>query len=150
MSTIVLGTDGSELANKAASAGLAILREAGTVLVVTVVDGTDPSLVDDGSGHAGPSMQPEEFASMRDRLIAAGRDIVDDSARELGGGVETRVLEGSPGAALCDLAREVSAAAIVMGSRGRGGLRRAVLGSVSDYVVRHAPCPVLVVRSDDD
>src|SRR5580692_3412898 len=150
MSTIVLGTDGSELANKAASAGLAILREAGTVLVVTVVDGTDPSLVDDGSGHAGPSMQPEEFASMRDRLIAAGRDIVDDSARELGGGVEPRVVEGSPGAALCDLAREVSAAAIVMGSRGRGGLRRAVLGSVSDYVVRHAPCPVLVVRSDDD
>jgi nucleotide-binding universal stress UspA family protein len=85
---------------------------------------------------------------MRDRLLAAARDIVDDSARELGGGVETRIVEGSPGAALCDLAREVSAVAIVIGSRGRGGLRRALLGSVSDYVVRNAPCPVLIVRSD--
>jgi hypothetical protein len=43
---------------------------------------------------------------------------------------------------------EISAGLIVMGSRGLGGLRRALMGSVSDSVVRHAHCPVLVVRPD--
>lgn len=46
------------------------------------------------------------------------------------------------------LAEEMDAGLIVMGSRGLGGLRRALMGSVSDSVVRHAHCPVLVVRKD--
>jgi len=44
------------------------------------------------------------------------------------------------------LAEDVGAGLIVMGSRGRGGIRRALMGSVSDSVIRHAHCPVLVVR----
>jgi nucleotide-binding universal stress UspA family protein len=46
------------------------------------------------------------------------------------------------------LGEEIGAGLIVMGSRGLGGLRRALMGSVSDSVVRHAHCPVLVVRPD--
>jgi nucleotide-binding universal stress UspA family protein len=46
------------------------------------------------------------------------------------------------------LAEEIGAGLIVMGSRGRGGVRRALMGSVSDSVVRHAHCPVLVVREE--
>ena len=45
---------------------------------------------------------------------------------------------------------EIGAGLIVMGSRGLGGLRRALMGSVSDSVVRHAHCPVLVVRPPDE
>ena len=59
---------------------------------------------------------------------------------------QTEVLYGDPGHALCHVAAERSARAIVMGSRGRGGLKRALLGSVSDYVVRNAPCPVVITR----
>jgi nucleotide-binding universal stress UspA family protein len=44
------------------------------------------------------------------------------------------------------LAEEIGAGLIVMGSRGLGGTRRALMGSVSDSVTRHAHCPVLVVR----
>ena len=44
------------------------------------------------------------------------------------------------------LAEDLGAGLVVMGSRGRGGIRRALMGSVSDSVVRHAHCPVLVVR----
>ena len=62
--------------------------------------------------------------------------------------VETLAAEGGdPGRALCDLAAERGATVIVAGSRGRGGLKRAVLGSVSDHLVRNAPCPVLVLRA---
>ena len=48
--------------------------------------------------------------------------------------------------AIVHLADEIDAGLIVMGSRGLGGIRRALMGSVSDSVVRHAHCPVLVVR----
>ncbi len=48
------------------------------------------------------------------------------------------------------VAEEVGAGLIVMGSRGLGGVRRALIGSVSDAVVRHAHCPVLVVRPEKE
>jgi nucleotide-binding universal stress UspA family protein len=46
------------------------------------------------------------------------------------------------------VAEDIDAGLIVMGTRGRGGVRRALMGSVCDSVVRHAPCPVLVARGD--
>jgi nucleotide-binding universal stress UspA family protein len=52
---------------------------------------------------------------------------------------------GWPGREIARLGEEIGAGVIVVGSRGRGRLRRAIAGSVSDSVVRHARCPVLVV-----
>jgi nucleotide-binding universal stress UspA family protein len=49
---------------------------------------------------------------------------------------------------IVNLAEEIRAGLIVVGSRGLGGIRRALMGSVSDSVVRHAHCPVLVVRKE--
>jgi nucleotide-binding universal stress UspA family protein len=144
--TIIVGTDGSDLSIRGAVEGVALLRQQDSVLVVTVVEGTDPSLVDDGSGHAGPSMSPSEFETKRERLLATGVEVVERTATMLGRDAETRVIEGSPGNALCELANDLSADAIVLGTRGRGGVRRALLGSVSDYVVRNAPCPVVITR----
>ena len=51
---------------------------------------------------------------------------------------------------IVNLSEEVGADLIVMGSRGLGGVRRALMGSVSDSVVRHAHCPVFVVRTDEE
>jgi nucleotide-binding universal stress UspA family protein len=48
------------------------------------------------------------------------------------------------------VAEHIGAGLIVMGSRGLGGVRRALMGSVSDSVVRHAHCPVLVVRPEKE
>ena len=59
------------------------------------------------------------------------------------GAVHTLMVTGSPGRRLCELAESLDASVIVMGTRGLGGIKRAVLGSVSDHVVRNAPCPVL-------
>ena len=144
--TIIVGTDGSELAIQAAVAGVALLHPEASILVVTAVEGTDPSVIEDGSGHAGPSMSPSEFASERERLLVAGREAVEQTATMLGGDVETRIIEGSPGSALCQLAGDLSAEGIVLGTRGRGRIRRALLGSVSDYVMRNSPCPVVIAR----
>jgi nucleotide-binding universal stress UspA family protein len=60
--------------------------------------------------------------------------------------VEVYARLGRPDAEIVGLADELGAGLIVLGSRGLGSLRRALMGSVSDSVVRHAPCPVLVVR----
>jgi nucleotide-binding universal stress UspA family protein len=49
---------------------------------------------------------------------------------------------------IVDLAENIGVGLIVLGSRGLGGMRRALMGSVSDSVVRHAHCPVLVVRPE--
>ncbi|CAD5114388.1 DgyrCDS3521 [Dimorphilus gyrociliatus] len=51
-----------------------------------------------------------------------------------------------PGEFLCGLAKNKSASYVVMGTRGLGKLRRTIMGSVSDYVVHHCCCPVLVCR----
>ena len=52
--------------------------------------------------------------------------------------------------AIVGFAEDAGVGLIVMGSRGRGGIRRALMGSVSDSVVRHTHCPVLVVRADEE
>jgi nucleotide-binding universal stress UspA family protein len=63
-------------------------------------------------------------------------------------GIHTRV--GFPAAEIVRLAGRLGAGLIVMGSRGLGPLRRALMGSVSDSVVRHAHCPVLAVRPEKE
>jgi nucleotide-binding universal stress UspA family protein len=59
---------------------------------------------------------------------------------------ETHLVKGRPDREAVHLSEELGAGLIVMGSRGLGGVRRALMGSVSDSVVRHAHCPVLIVR----
>ncbi|KAK6139738.1 hypothetical protein DH2020_026498 [Rehmannia glutinosa] len=59
---------------------------------------------------------------------------------------KTSVLEGDPKEMICDVAEQMHVDLIVMGSRGLGKIKRAFIGSVSDYVIHHAKCPVLVVK----
>jgi len=82
----------------------------------------------------------------RARLEAAAAELVMRGRRE---NVPTSFLiwEGDPAESIVDAARSERADVLVVGSHGRGTLGRALIGSVSDQVVRHAPCPVLVVRS---
>jgi len=57
-----------------------------------------------------------------------------------------RSSSGRPGEVICQIAEEVSAAMIITGTRGMGKVKRTILGSVSDYLVNHAICPVMVCR----
>jgi len=57
-----------------------------------------------------------------------------------------RSASGRPGEVICQIAEEVSAVMIITGTRGMGKVKRTILGSVSDYLVKHAICPVMVCR----
>jgi len=152
MTTLLVATDGSDLAIRAAVEGVSLTRPADRVLVVAVADLLDASLAEDATGHAAASMTPDELESHNRGITAEGRAAVDATAEALRvvpsmpARVDTMVVDGDPGRALCRVAADVGATAVIIGSRGRGGLKRALLGSVSDYVVRHAPCSVIVSR----
>jgi nucleotide-binding universal stress UspA family protein len=151
VATVLVCSDGSDLAIDAARAGLALLLPAARVVVAAVTDKVDP--LEGAGGHAGPIMTDDEVAAQHDLATVQAEAALTATVRALvAAGVadadtERRLLDGQPGPALCGLATELEADAIVIGSRGRGGLKRALLGSVSDYVVRNAGCPVLVTRS---
>jgi len=57
-----------------------------------------------------------------------------------------RTATGKAGEVICQVVEETSAIMIIMGTRSLGKMKRTILGSVSDYLVNHAPCPVMVVR----
>ena len=57
-----------------------------------------------------------------------------------------RTATGKPGEVICQVAEEVSAVMIITGTRSLGKMKRTILGSVSDYLVNHATCPVMVIR----
>lgn len=62
--------------------------------------------------------------------------------------VETQVMIGSPGPSIVAVAENYQADLIVMGTHGRSGLSRWLMGSVAEYVLRHAPCPVLTIKPE--
>jgi nucleotide-binding universal stress UspA family protein len=146
---ILLCTDGSDEALGALSAGLDLLGRdhENDLVLVTVMNAPDEGSLA-GSGHAGPELSPAEYDDQVARASTAAKSVIAKAQNELGLlGSEGRVLRGEPGEAICQLAIELSARAIVVGSRGRGRLKRAFLGSVSDHVVRNAPCSVIVTRT---
>jgi nucleotide-binding universal stress UspA family protein len=145
-----LCTDGSEAALAALAAGLELLGSDRDLVLVTVVEPEDPTLVT-GAGFQGGVMTAEEFQELQMSRHAAARSHLDATAEQLGiANPQFEVLEGGVAHTICDRARELAAAAIVMGTRGRRGLKRAVLGSVSDHVIRNAPCPVVVFDAPTD
>ena len=77
----------------------------------------------------------------------AGSQVLVARGRRAGVNVSFLVWEGEPGPAIVEAAAAERVDLVVVGTRGRNRVERAVLGSVSDHVIRHAHCPVLVVRA---
>lgn len=142
-SIALLCTDGSDLSIEALQAAVPLLAPTDRTIVVTVEPTLDPDHTTGTgfSGHASADLS----AQIDTTGDIAAKQHLDAVVEALGlRGVEIAAVVGKPGEAICALAESVSASVIVMGTSGRSGLRRAMIGSTSDYVVRHAPCPVLV------
>lgn len=137
--TILLATD-LEASSEAATSealGLAVALSA-RLLIVSVIDPGHRRLP---GGKA--DVRVDQIRELRE---ATAQGLVA-SGREMGAEVTFLVWEGSPGEAIVEAALAEEADLIVVGSRGRGAVGRVLIGSVSDHVVRHAPCPVMVVRT---
>lgn len=141
---ILLATDGSEEANAATRAAVDIANATGSelhILFALFVDETLP--------YPHPYARERWEASV-ERAKHGAREFVDEQAERIeaeGGKVKDAHLAfGTPEQEIVKLGEELDAGLIVVGSRGLGGIRRALLGSISDSIVRHAHCPVLVVR----
>ena len=100
-----------------------------------------------------PSAMPADFTALTETIREAAQELVERVVREEGGddpGVDVRPLavEDEPANALLDAAR--GADLLVVGSRGLGGFKGLLLGSVSHQVAQHAPCPVVIHRRTAD
>src|SRR5262245_1598058 len=137
---ILIGTDGSDDALAAARRARDVLASDATVNLICVAE--PPAIVNAGmeSGFAGGIATPEEVDAAWTGAISEATAALDRTVGALGtANVETLVERGAPGAVLCELADALSADVVVVGSRGRGAIRRVLLGSVSTYVVHNVP-----------
>lgn len=134
---ILLATDLTDASSAATDHAirLAAALSAG-LLVVSVID----------PGRRAPDLRVDQERSIRENRVG---EIVERASQQAVP-VEYLIWTGDPGDAIVEAAVSERADMIVVGSHGRSGLGRALLGSVSDFVVRHAPCPVMVVKPDRD
>ena len=103
------------------------------------------SVIDPGSLRLPGGRFRVRVDQVRDERENAAQALVA-RAQELGVPTAFLVWEGDPGEAIVDAASAEAADLIVLGTHGRRGVNRSLFGSVSDHVVRNAPCPVVVVR----
>jgi nucleotide-binding universal stress UspA family protein len=149
---ILLPTDGSDIALNAVTRGLALLAAA---TKVTLLDVTSDLPLDTGGGIEGPILTPDQADELqKSEEQGARRSMAETEAAikavvPATATIDQRTEMGDPAAMICSVARELGVDVIVVGSHGKGFLSRVLLGSVSEHVTRHAPCPVLVVRSPE-
>ncbi len=138
--SILLATDGSEDANLAARAAVDLSRRGAAELHVVHV------------WHDVPTPHLRSF--VRAELRREAQELLEDQVKRIenaGGAVaKAHLREGRTVDEILDLSEELGAGLLVLGSRGRGGVKRVLLGSVSEGAVHHARCPVLVMRGGQD
>lgn len=145
---ILLAIDGSKYSEAAVQTISAFLAKSAEVLVLQVVEplvlSTPPQMA---HGYA-----PEMAARLQDQLKQARESALRtvETVRKAGFKADSRVVENEVRTGILDVAAEWHADLIVLGSHGEKGLRKFLLGSVAEFVARHAHCSVLVVRTPSE
>ncbi len=135
---ILLAFDGSEHAIKAAQLAGDMARENEAELRIVVVYAELPAYLGEPDFQQIVSARLQHAEETLERALAE----VGDTPRR----VKTEILEGPPAEAILDVAKTRQNDIVMMGTRGLGRLSGLLLGSVSQKVVAHAPCPVLLAR----
>jgi nucleotide-binding universal stress UspA family protein len=136
---VLITTDGTDLNRAAVEKGLAVARACGSTLYAVYV-------IDESSFTGQPS---EVFTGdVYEKLYDEGEAAVD-RVRQMAGAlrVETHVLSGHPAHAVTKFAAQNGVDLIVVGSQGKGGFERFILGSIAESIIRMADRMVLVVKS---
>ncbi|MDV3347262.1 universal stress protein [Leptothoe sp. LEGE 181152] len=154
---IVVGLDSSDLGLRALQKAIAsaLSYNAELKLVHVLVD-SEPG-APKFSGYFGGPLYPSVSATVVESYQVAWNQFVDHSqallnqqiadAQNYGIEASGTLLYGNPGARLCEVAQTWEADLIIVGSRGLSGMSEFLIGSVSNYVLHHAPCSVLVVHA---
>jgi nucleotide-binding universal stress UspA family protein len=144
---ILVATDGSDEARLALTTAADLTKSTNSELHIAYVF---PTAVQRPFPNPITSRPADVLEHELEEAMGQAQSFLDREVEQVKGeGVEvtgTHLVRGQPDRELVHMSEEIGAGLIVMGSRGLGGLRRALMGSVSDSVVRHAHCPVLVVR----
>lgn len=138
---IIVPVDGSGVAKRAAQKALA-LAQATNIPVVALHVMNVPDLP---SFYAYPGAI--RYQEMREYIQREGQfylEEIEHLGNQMGVPIEKKLLEGHPAEEIIREAGEGDL--IVMGSKGRTGLDRLLMGSVAENVARHAPCPVMIVK----
>lgn len=147
-------TDGSATAASVLAHVVQVVAPDGAVTVVEVIDDvarilakTTPAGFEFGGGSVGVQIAEEAVAAQRGEAeghLAAAKAQLESAGIK---NVKTLILSGLPGEAITDTARSQKVDVLLMATHGRSGLRRAVLGSVAEHVVRHLEgVPIILVN----
>ena len=139
--TILHPTDFSERSANAFEVACTLARDSGARLIVLHVL-ERPVIAYTGVAMAPPAPGPSE-----DERIALLKQLHQVQPPTPAVAVEHRLEQGDPATGILQIAQEVGCDLIVMGTHGRTGLGRLLLGSVAEKVLRKAPCPVLTVKT---
>ena len=114
-------------------------------MVTVIKEYKDPQ--ETAGGFEGPLVTPEEAEEEYQRQLVEGQSMLDRTKAALGRDVEVRLVPSNvdPGHAIVDIASELHPDLIVLGNSEKGFFLRLLAGSVSEFVMKHATCPVLVV-----
>ena len=139
---ILCPIDFSEVSAHALEQACVLAQRSGARLTVmhvflSVMPGTGLSAVDAVTSQV---IEPADLKALQDRVGAAARAAVDAGVK-----VDILVIGGAPVARILDRAASSGADLIVMGTHGTSGVQHLILGSVTEKVLRKAPCPVLTV-----
>jgi nucleotide-binding universal stress UspA family protein len=148
---VLLATDGSREAQLAAQTAADLAHKTHSEVHVVHVFGIAPvgtPVYLEATDLQGEALEEEAEERISEQQAREVLEVEVEKVRSAGGTVvQAHLMEGRIAPEIVALAEEIGAGLIVMGSRGYGGIRRALMGSVSDAVMRYAHCPVLVVRA---
>jgi nucleotide-binding universal stress UspA family protein len=142
---VLIAVDDDAASREALAFAERLVSERDEVLVLNVTNypGLVPLAGDPfGAGMGAIALDPASLAEIDERA----EQLVERTADEIDAKSEGVVERGAPGERICTVADEHAIELIILGSHERGAFGRFVHGSVSDYVVHHAGCPVLVVK----
>lgn len=146
---VLVATDGTEQSDEALRAiSKFSFTDDDSIKIISVIDMALPFSIDIYGGFVPPNIDVEKAAKENaDKVLNKALDAIKTSVGDKNINISTEVLFGSPESRIVETAEEIKADLIIVGSHGYGSWERLLLGSVSDSVVHHAPCSVLVVRS---
>ena len=142
---LVIGVDESKHTDTTLKFVVGMTWPKGTTAVV--VSAVQLPLGAYGEAYAPVSVDTGKWLDELTGLLREAATRAAETLRGAGLAAEVRVEPGDPREVLVDAAQDARADAVIVGSHGRTGIEKLVMGSVATHVVTHAPCSVLVVRA---